>query len=59
LNFSGDKIILQAKVLRGSYKLFGPFAKCSSTLRELIGQGSLKTEGVVDRPMEFRELSKM
>jgi len=40
LNPSGGKIILQAKVLRGSYKLFGPFVKRSSTPRELIGQGA-------------------
>jgi len=42
------------------YKLFRPLVKCSScTLRELSGQGSLKTEGVVDRPVEFRQLGGM
>jgi len=41
-------------------KLFRPLVKCSnSTPRKLSGQGSLKTEGVVDRPVEFRELGGM
>jgi len=31
----------------------------SSTLRELSGQGSLITEELVDRPVEFRELDEM
>jgi len=34
--------------------------RCScSTPRELSGQESLMTEGVVDRPVEFRELGGM
>jgi len=39
------------------FKLFWPLVKCSkSTPRELNSQERLMTEGVVDRPVEFREL---
>jgi len=34
------------------FKLFRSLMECS-TSRELSGQGSLKTEGVVDRPVKF------
>jgi len=41
------------------YKLFRHLVKYSSTPRELSGQGTLKTEGVVNRPVEFRKLGGM
>jgi len=43
------------------FKLLRPLVKfsSSSTSRELRGQRSLKTEGVVDKPVKFRELGGM
>jgi len=62
---SGPRGVMVAHLLasqRGQlfFKLFRPLVKCSiSTLGELSGQGSLMTEGVVDKPVEFRELDGM